>query len=212
MNLALGFPGTGLRDVYMLEIMKKASESEKCVLLGGVFRTSRDASDAGDFLKEEIAFSCGKKRFQKDRLFSAMDRFHFALDEEENEKRAMRAAHAYLSLPSYFMRVHMLSAHAGIEAASVLQDERLWARLICPEGEENTENGRGRPEAHSVPGADEILSAAAGLISDDMNPVFPFLDASRVREAIQRGEVYALSRLCAINLWLSQYEAEILPF
>ena len=50
------------------------------------------------------------------------------------------------------------------------------------------------------------------IAGDSANPVYPLLDPTRVYRAIENKDTDKLSKLLGINLWLSQYEAEILPF
>jgi len=209
-NLALGMPGAGLSDAALLWQMKQVFEKERCILLGGDLPEASENESPGGFLKPEIAHRLGCDTYFGDRINDAMDRFRFALDEEEEAEKARRAAAAYSFLPSYFMRVSMLSSFAGGEAHSLWQDEKIAAYRILSDG--GKEKPRGKEYAPSARLTAQIVSAASDVLNDSANPVYPLLDPTRVYRAIENKDTDKLSKLLGINLWLSQYEAEILPF
>lgn len=210
-NLALGYPGRGLRDCALYSLMKRAFSSEECVFLGGMrlFHATDDAMDAADFLKEEVKLMLDAEHYSDDRLNPIRDRFHLPMENEQANAFCTSACRFLLHLPSYLAGIRLFSEYLGGKAASPLSDERFVKACFADQRPRKCESAGPFSENGNAPGAAEIYEECRRLTADSTQPLYAFIDSARVAQAIEDRQAQALSRLAQINLWMNQYETEI---
>lgn len=212
-NRALGYPGRGAADAFLLHNMKKALEKENRLILGGMHLLNAlpFEKDAGDYLKEDVRARLGAEDYRRDRFALIRDRFHLPLEQPGAEAFLERSVRFLYALASHLAVCRLFSMHLGAEAVCPLQDERVVLSLLTGEREQmHKESAGALPKEENAPDASEIYEACRMLITDSTQPVYPYLDASLVYEGIQNGELQPLSRLLSVNQWMNRYETELL--